>query len=342
MRPRLRDHSSRILSTVLVVAMVHAPLVAWAQPAKKPAAPAAAPPRPAPPAPPAPPATKSLADTLEGEAKTGYESGKLLFGDGDFAGALLKFQHAFDLSKDVRLLWNMAACEKSLRHYARAVSLVDRYLIEGHDKLTADDEADAKRLRDAIVEFTAPLTITVSEAGADVVLDDETVGQSPLPAALTVDIGSHKVTIRKAGFKEFTSTSVVGGTNNPPVVAKLEPDVHQGKLIVKAQANASITIDGTAVGLGDWTGMLQSGGHTLKVLAPKMRVYQTEVTLVDDQTRNVEVSLEPETSHGGIPVWIWVAGGVVVAGAVVGIAFAVRPTDTSPVTKGTVGTIDLP
>lgn len=64
-------------------------------------------------------APKSLADTLTGDAKAEYEAGKLLYQDGDFKNALAKFQKAQELSKDARLSWNIAACEKNLRHYTR-------------------------------------------------------------------------------------------------------------------------------------------------------------------------------------------------------------------------------
>src|SRR6186713_3117351 len=55
-----------------------------------------------------------LAESLTGDAKGEYESGKLLFEHGDYAAAAVKFQHAYDLAKDPRLLWNVAAAEKQL------------------------------------------------------------------------------------------------------------------------------------------------------------------------------------------------------------------------------------
>jgi len=60
------------------------------------------------------PARPSLADTLTGPAKDDYMAGRLLFGDHDYGGALVKFQSAYTQSKDARLLFNMAACEKNL------------------------------------------------------------------------------------------------------------------------------------------------------------------------------------------------------------------------------------
>src|SRR5580692_10239044 len=79
----------------------------------------------------------SLADSLPADARRDYDAGKLLFEDGDYATALLKYQAAYDSTKDARLLWDVAVCEKSLRHYARALAALARYLTEGHDVLAA-------------------------------------------------------------------------------------------------------------------------------------------------------------------------------------------------------------
>src|SRR5438067_2397302 len=53
-------------------------------------------------------APPSLGDSLTGPAKTEYDLGKILYRDGDFAGALVKFQKSYELSSDPRLLWNVA------------------------------------------------------------------------------------------------------------------------------------------------------------------------------------------------------------------------------------------
>jgi len=308
-------------------------------PAMDPGATPAPPPAPAP----APAAPTKLADRLQGPARANYDAGRLLFGDGDFNGALLKFSSAYDISKDAGLLWNMVACEEKLRHYAKAVANIDRYLVEGGATLTDQDRADAKSLRDTLTAFTAPITVTVNEPDADVLLDDELVGHSPLKAPVVADIGERHVTVRKPGFKDFVATLKVSAAAT--VDAQLVKEVHEGRLDVRAPDGSSIKIDGNPVGVGSWTGALSSGGHTLSVSAAHMRAYQTEVTLQDGQTRTVEVSLEPEAKTG-VPIWVWLGtGAVVVAGAAVGGYFLLHKSDTyAPSTPGTIqpGTVSLP
>jgi hypothetical protein len=43
---------------------------------------------------------RALARSLTGEAKTSYESAKLLFDDGDHAEALTRFTRTYDVSKE--------------------------------------------------------------------------------------------------------------------------------------------------------------------------------------------------------------------------------------------------
>ncbi|MGH7297676.1 MAG: hypothetical protein ACRELB_22250 [Polyangiaceae bacterium] len=87
-----------VIPVALLVAFAPTALAQGGRPARPPAG-----------APP-PTSVKPLAQTLTGDAKAAYDAAKLLVGDGDFAGAAIKFQAAYDQSNDARLLWNIAAC----------------------------------------------------------------------------------------------------------------------------------------------------------------------------------------------------------------------------------------
>jgi hypothetical protein len=254
---------------------------------------------------PKPPAKgpKTLADSLTGDAKEDYNSGKVLYGDGDFASAAIKFRNAFDKSGDARLLWNLAACEKNLRHYAKTVSLIKQYLALGKDLLTADDRADATQLLSAIEGFTVDLTINVSEAGAEIFVDDVSVGQSPLKGPIVVDLGKRHVTAKKNGFREASAEQMIGESKTATVTLKMSADVHEGELAINAaQPNAEISIDGKVVGTGSFRGKVASGGHTLRVVAPGMQAYQTEVVVGEDEKRAIDVPLVPENKDVVLPV----------------------------------------
>ena len=293
---------------------------AFAQPKPAPAKPGAKPPLtaapvapPEPPPPPAPPpGPPPLSDTLTGAAKADYESGKLLYGDGDYAGSLVKFSSAYDASKDARLLWNMAACEKNLRHYSKALKLVRQYKKDGDAVLNDQDKKEADELVKVMEPFTAKLQVNVDEPGSEVTVDDEVLGPSPVEPTI-VDIGTRKIRVRKSEFEEYLKEVPVGGAQQVSLDVRMVKIIHEGHLVVKASNNGSIAIDDKVVGTGQWSGALPSGGHTLRVTAEGMRVYQTEVLIQDKQSRDLAVTLEKEPSKG-LPLWAWVGGGVVLAG----------------------------
>ncbi|MGH7440622.1 MAG: PEGA domain-containing protein, partial [Polyangiaceae bacterium] len=66
------------------------------------------------------------------------------------------------------------------------------------------------------------------------------------------------------------------------------------KVVIDAPAGAVIVIDGAQVGVGKAEQTLPAGGHQLRVTAPGMRTYQTDLTLADKETRSMSVVLEAE------------------------------------------------
>ncbi len=286
--------------------------------------------QPASPVAPPPAAVTPLADSLSGDAKKSYDDGKVLFKDRDFAGARIKFQLAYDAAKDPRLKWNIAACEKNLRHYARVQKLVGEYLAEGGDRLTADDRHEAEELLRVIEPFTARLRLDVNEPGASAYLDDVLLGATPFAEAPVVDLGVHKLRVHKDGFEDHVAEVVVGGSAEAQVTVKLRRSIHEGRLALRAPARSSVFVDGRLVAHGSYTATLPSGGHALRVTQPDMRTFQTDVLIEDNKTRTLDVTLDPEVKKGaGVPAWVWiVGGGVVAAGAATAIGIVLlQPTD---------------
>lgn len=298
-----------------VTSALCAPSAALAQPKKPGAAAAKA------------PVVKPLSETLTGPAKAEYEAGKILYQDGDHKNALVKFQHAYEISHDARLQWNVAACEKNLRHYTRVLVALDTYQKEGGALLTAQDRQDAIDLTSTVKTLVSSLKVTSSEPGAEVFVDDEQIGTTPLPGPVMIDVGTRKIRVSKPGFKEFVKVEAVAGAGDVSITADLAKEVHQGRLVVEAGAKDAIFLDGRAVATGTWEGVLPSGGHSLRVTAPGMLAYQSEVTIQDDKLRRIPITLE-EQKGGGVPTkWLLIGGGaIVVIGGVVATILLTRPT----------------
>ncbi len=152
----------------------------------------------------------SLAAALSGEARALYEIGRSLFEAKDYAAALPKFQRAYELSADPRLLWNVAACEASLKHWARALTLVDRYVAAEGPRLSETDRTKTERFHTAAKQFVATVTVT-APAGAAVAVDGEPAGTTPLAGPLYLDAGKHRVVFTKPGHRGLVRLESVDG-----------------------------------------------------------------------------------------------------------------------------------
>lgn len=287
---------------------------------------------------------KPLSETLTGMAKADYAAGRVLFEDRDYSGALVKFQSAYESSKNPRLLWNVAACEKELRHYAKVLTMLREYREKAAAELTEQDKREVDELVQNIQPLVSSVEVTVNESGAEVRLDDDMIGTSPLAKPVLVDIGQRRVSVKKKGFREYNEALLVKGGAELAVRVKLERDVHEGTVTVRAPQGAAIVVDGKSVGSDTWTGKVSAGGHSLRVSQTGYRTYQTDFFIQDNGTRTLDVVLDAESR--GVPAWMWIGGGVLLAGgAAVGGYLLLKPKETTGDPQaGTIqpGTVQLP
>jgi hypothetical protein len=278
------------------------------------------------PVPPSPAgAAAGLSDTLQGPAKRAYESARLLASNHDYAGALTEFRQAYTLSKDPRLLFNMAICEKELRHYARMEAILEQFLRDAGSTASSESINNAKDAIAATKPLVATLRVNVNEPGATVLIDGEPVGTTPLPSPVSVDLGRHVILVKKAGFESVEQTVETAGGSDLPVTVTVIAPAHGSQLLVIADEGATVIIDSRAVAQGRFDGHLPAGAHQIQVTESGRVPYKAEVDLREGETRTVEVTLEAEHRR---QIWPWIIGGAAVAaGAAVGGYFLFRPGD---------------
>jgi hypothetical protein len=273
---------------------------------------------PAPPRAPPPP----IAELLSEDAKRDYESARLLYDNGDYAGAAVKFYSAYERSRadnpkwegDPRLLWNAASCEKSLRRYARAMALVRRYLDSRSPLITHEGEIAARTFLAAAEPLTAPLVIEANVPDALVYLDDELLGKTPLEGGVRVDLGTHRLLVKKGNHTDYVETLSIGGSDELRVTALLRPLERRGRLVVRASPGDDITVDGVLVGAGRVELRMPSGVHTVRVTGPGARPFDARVLVDERRTRSLDVVLERAEPSSSLPPWVWAAGGSLVTG----------------------------
>ena len=282
-------------------------------------------------------------DSLKGEAQAAFDRGNELFRDGDLAGARAEYDRAHTLGREPRILYNVAACDKGLRRYVRAIAALDASLAEGGAALPPDYIALVNDTRAVLEPFVSTLTVVADETGADVLVDGEVVGVTPLSAPLPIEVGEHTVLLRKAGLLELpVKVSVTSGvpatvkitakTATPPAPAPLR----EGRLHVTADEETTlIYVDGKQVGLGDYSASIASGEHRIRLVRPDVDPYTADVIVRGGETRTISVTLGRKSR---VPVWLWVTGAVAVAAG--GTALVLVATTRTSYNGAVPGTYD--
>jgi PEGA domain len=285
--------------------------------------------------------TSPLAESLTGDAKRDYELGRLLYANGDFAGALLRFESARQTSGDARLSWNAAVCEKALRHYARAATLMRAFLAANSAGMTEETRASARDFAAAAESLTAPLVVTSNVPGAELYLDSERLCQLPLAEPARIDWGAHQILVKMPGYFEYAQALTVTGSALTRVAAVLRPMVHEGRIIVRAGDRQTISVDGKRVGWGSWEGVLASGRHSLRVGGEGFSPFERQIVVTDAQTQGFDITLE-RGSRAALPTWVWlVGGGVLAAGAATAGYFVFKPDPARAPAPGSLATVQL-
>jgi hypothetical protein len=205
-----------------------------------------------------------LAQSLHGAAKDAYTTATALFKLGDFTMAEAKYKEAYDLEKDPRLVFDMAVCERGLHHYARMAALLRRFKEEAGASMSDEDRGKVDDALAAIPKYIGQVTVSVDSAGASVSVDGETVGVTPLAAAVALDPGKHTVVVRKEGYVAVERPiSVAAGEATTLTIGLLADASHQGPAALATGAAAGPSPAPQREGGGSGWRVLTLGGAGL-------------------------------------------------------------------------------
>lgn len=282
------------------------------------------------PAPASPPnsTARTLSASLTGAAKAAFALSLVLLDNGDFAGAYAALGRAYDLSKNPRLLFNMAICARDMHDYARMRSLLVRYEIEGAATIADDERLQVNDALVALRQRVGAVDLTVSVAGATVTVDGATVGTTPLGEPIVLNPGRHTLTVSKTGLRPSEQIVDIAAGSETPVSVNLlaQPDIHAQHLVIASDESATVIVDGKEVARGRFDGALAPGLHDVSVIEPGKVAYEAQIDLQKGETRVLQVTLQGEQRGNGW--WPWIAGSAAVtAGLAVGGYFLFRPHD---------------
>ncbi|MFL5306851.1 MAG: hypothetical protein ACJ8F1_16670 [Polyangia bacterium] len=153
------------------------------------------------------PAAPRIAEALDADDLV--KQGIALRRKGDDAGALEKFQQAYQVQQSPRTLAQIALAEQALGRWALAHDHVAAALGAGGDTWIAKNRGPlAEALKD-IEQHVGKLEVLGGPPGTDVRINGISRGTLPLPAALTVATGSVTIGLAAPGFVPAQRSTII-------------------------------------------------------------------------------------------------------------------------------------
>src|SRR4051812_6445814 len=174
-------------------------------------------------APPVPADTQAAASAgaEREEARLRFDRGLTLYEGGDFRGALVEFQRAYELSGHPLVLFNLALVQAKLGLSAEAVSALER-LEPRAAELGSERAEKARRTYAEQLLNVGTLELTMTVPHAVVQVDSVDVAPDTV-AALRLTAGQHFVSLWAAGYEPRHVAVTIAGRAKKTLSVELVP-----------------------------------------------------------------------------------------------------------------------
>ncbi len=162
------------------------------------------------------------------EASERFRRGVKLYKDEDYVAALVEFKRAYELAPNYRVLYNLGQTSRGLKDYASALVAYQQYLDEGGDEIEEDRRNEVEKIVEDLTARVGKLTIVTNVDGAEIQVDDEVVGVSPLDEPVIVNIGKRRVDASRDGYAPAKRVIEVAGRDELDVELALTDLTQKG------------------------------------------------------------------------------------------------------------------
>jgi hypothetical protein len=192
---------------------------------------------------------------LTGEADERFRRGISLAGENNYSAALVEFRRAYDVSRNALILFNVAAMEIELNHFAEGQDALNEYQRSAPAPVVQARRAQIDALQTRIRERSGTITVALPHPGLRVQLQSLAGNSAAIvreraaaSAAIRLPIGRYRVTITATGFRARESEHDVAANSDVRIDAALEAAV--ATLTIRSNVEgAEVKIDGRTVGM---------------------------------------------------------------------------------------------
>ncbi|HEY5284078.1 MAG TPA: hypothetical protein VIM14_14895 [Polyangia bacterium] len=205
--------------------------------------------------------TTSAEESDSTRAAVRFQRAVELYREGSYEGALAEFSKAYEISPSYLVLYNLAQTQYALHDFVGAYKSLMQYMAEGGSDIPTDRRAQVDEMTVRLVGRIAHVQISTNVTGADIRIDNVSVGTSPLPGPVPINVGTRKVSAIKPGSPEAVRVLTVAGREELKIELRIDlpavatTKVTQGTaspstpLVAKAQSPATPSRTGLVVSL---------------------------------------------------------------------------------------------
>lgn len=282
-------------------------------------------------------------DASNRQAFKHFQRGVALYGEADYRAALVEFKRAYSVAPNPAVLYNVGETQYQLQDYAGALTTFEHFLAEtsAGDAHRTEVEGDLETLRARV----GHLTITTIPPGADLTIDNQPVGKTPLDRAVLVSIGHRKVVASLTGRPATTRYVDVAADDTLTVTIQLpEPTVPVAPLAPKLDAaprsseSTTPSHGGSTLRWIGWTatGALAAGAVTAGVLGMR-ESHELETARASYPVSSQTLSHDAQLTTTYSVVADSLAAAALVVGGVTLLSTWLSPAPSAP-TRGSTGT----
>jgi tetratricopeptide (TPR) repeat protein len=201
---------------------------------------------------------------------THFERGVEYVQDGNLNAAMVEFKRAYAASPNYRVLYNLGQVANELTEYTDAQAYFRRYLVDGGSDIDPARRREVEGLIAKLSSRIATLYLSTNVPGAELFVDDTSVGKSPLKDPVRVSAGARVVSAVVNGRPRISQTVEAAGGDTlavrlefPPVaVAELPSGRESDSEVARDSGGTSATL---LLGIG--TGALAVATGVMAYLA---------------------------------------------------------------------------
>jgi hypothetical protein len=245
--------------------------------------------------------------------------------DGDLKGALIEFKRAYAVSPNYRVLYNLGQVANALGRYTEAQEYFQRYLNDGQDEVSTDRKRDVEGHLTKLASRIATLVLSSNVPGAEIFIDDVSVGTSPLQGPVKVSSGTRTISALSSGRPRVSQVIDVAGGDTVaiqlafPQNAELTPlpTPRSEAMLPTAPSRVSETRGGNpALWLGIATGALAVGAGVMGYLTVRDAQNYDDAVARKTSVRELE-DLDSRASTKALVTDVLLGATVVAAGITV-------------------------